>query len=442
MSEPITELLYGNRAVDNPPANRNEDTIRIRGASDGKPAWFSLGKKELSTGLLCIGGTGSGKTNAIESIVQQLKKSMGPEDTMLIFDTKGDFFRDFYEADRGDRVLGSGSFASRSESWNLFREVLVDGYGQPAALNIQEISRALFKPYESAQQPFFANAARGIFSAYLLHAIRKAQEDPVYARKNLNNRAIFNYFNNANNERFKQLAASYPDLGYIELYLGEGKNNQALGVLAELQVMIQDCFIGNFSGNGEFSVRDFVRKKNGRTLFIEYDLAIGSVLSPVYSLLIDLALKEVLGHQIKETEPGNVYVVLDEFKLLPHLSHLDDAVNFGRSMGIKLIAGLQAISQVYDIYGEDKARSVVAGFGSILAFRPNDAKTREFVSEYFGKTLTAETILVGEKPDCDRRQGYTVEDWELRKLVVGEAFVSVMGRLPYRYRFPEYKKDR
>ncbi len=442
MSEPITELLYGNRAADNPPANRNEDTIRIKGTSNGKPAWFSLGKKELSTGLLCIGGTGSGKTNAIESIVRQLKTNMGPEDTMLIFDTKGDFFRDFYQAERGDQVLGSGSFACHSETWNLFREVLVDGYGQPAALNIQEISRSMFKPYESAQQPFFANAARGIFSAYLLYAVRKAQEDPIYARKALNNRGIYNYFSGANNESFKQLAASYPDLGFIDLYLGEGKNNQALGVLAELQVMLQDCFIGSFCGNGEFSVRDFVRKKGGRTLFIEYDLAIGSVLSPVYSLLIDLALKEVLGRQTEEAEPGNVYVILDEFKLLPHLTHLDDAVNFGRSMGIKLIAGLQAISQIYDIYGEDKARSVAAGFGSLLAFRPSDAKTREFISEYFGKTLTAETILVGGAPDCNRREGYTVEDWELRKLIVGEAFVSVAGRLPYRYRFPEYKKDR
>jgi hypothetical protein len=33
-----------------------------------------------------------------------------------------------------------------------------------------------------------------------------------------------------------------------------------------------------------------------------------------------------------------------------------------------------------------------------------------------------------------------VEDWELRELLPGEAFVKVTGRQPYRYRFPEYKK--
>ena len=92
-----------------------------------------------------------------------------------------------------------------------------------------------------------------------------------------------------------------------------------------------------------------MRKKGGKILFIEYDLTSGSVLTPIYRLLIDLALKEALG---RSRGHGNVYIICDEFKLLPYLQHIEDAVNFGRSLGVKVVAGLQSISQLYELYGE------------------------------------------------------------------------------------------
>ena len=58
----------------------------------------------------------------------------------------------------------------------------------------------------------------------------------------------------------------------------------------------------------------------------------------------------------------------DEFKLLPNLQHIDDGVNFGRSLGLKVFAGLQSIEQLFETYGEIKGRNLVAGFSSIFAF--------------------------------------------------------------------------
>ena len=52
-------------------------------------------------------------------------------------------------------------------------------------------------------------------------------------------------------------------------------------------------------------MRDLVRKKGGRFVFLEYDLQIGAMLSPVYSLLFDLAIKEALG---RNKTSGNTYL--------------------------------------------------------------------------------------------------------------------------------------
>ena len=46
----------------------------------------------------------------------------------------------------------------------------------------------------------------------------------------------------------------------------------------------------------------------------------------------------------------------------PNLRHVDDAVNFGRSLGIKFLIGYQNIEQIADIYGEARAHSLLSGF--------------------------------------------------------------------------------
>ena len=66
-------------------------------------------------------------------------------------------------------------------------------------------------------------------------------------------------------------------------------------VLAFLQQTLNKSFSGVFREPGDFSVRQFVRAKRARALFIEYDIAMGSRLSPIYRILMDMAIKEALG---------------------------------------------------------------------------------------------------------------------------------------------------
>jgi type IV secretory pathway TraG/TraD family ATPase VirD4 len=206
--------------------------------------------------------------------------------------------------------------------------------------------------------------------------------------------------------------------------------------------VVNDLFVGAFNDDGVFSMRDFVRKKGGRTLFIEYDLAIGDLLSPIYTLLFDLVLKETLSRNAS-TAKGNVYLILDELKLLPNLRHLDDGINFGRGLGLKIIAGLQSVDQLNSVYNSNEAiaQNIIAGFSSIISFRLNDAKTREHITKLHGKNVIVEQYqgLDGLLKET-RRDGFIVEDWDLAKLEVGEAVVGIPQVPPFTFRFELFRE--
>lgn len=375
--------------------------VELPGVYNNQHTYVNLDDDILSKHTLLIGGTGSGKTNTFYYFIEQLKREMTANDVMIVFDTKGDFESKFYS--QGDIILGNSSkYKNITEKWNIYKELVVDGWNdENIQMNTNEITYSLFKDaMEKTNQQFFPSAARDLFASILL-AHLKAGKNSIDIRKlAFNNKALKGYFDKLNPKKIIKLLSVSPELSSVLSYIGDGSSNQALGVIAEMQNVIRKIFIGSFAQDGRFSVREFVRQKNARTLFIEYDLSMGETLTPIYRLLFDLALKEAMGRSKSE---GNVYFVCDEFKLLPDLQHIEDGVNFGRSLGVKVFAGVQSIEQLYEIYGESKGKNIAAGFSSVYAFKANDSSTRDFISDLYGKNIileqykTSNNTLVEEK---------------------------------------------
>ena len=159
------------------------------------------------------------------------------------------------------------------------------------------------------------------------------------------------------------------------------------------------------------------------------------MLSPVYCLLFDMAIKEALCRKRSE---GNVYFIADEFRLIPNLQHIDDAVNFGRSLGVKFMIGIQNIEQVYDCYGEQRARSILSGFLTSVSFRVNDASSKEYIKNLHGENRKKETYMSSVQTRGlteSIRDAYVVEDWDISNLGLGEAIIGLPGNAPFKFRF-------
>lgn len=411
--------------------------LQLRGEFNGKPAILGLDSDLISKHMMLVGGTGCGKSTLFYHIIGQLKKSMTADDVMIIFDSKGDFYSKFYSAK--DCVIGnSPQYIQQSERWNIFKELLADGWNdRQIMLNTQEICKALFdERTKNNNNPFFPNAARDLLAAILATTIRIGEGEKQFIAENFYNDRIKEFLDSCSGEDICDFLDGFGDMRAVMSYI-EGDTAQSQGVLAEMFSVVRDVFIGVFAEKGKFSMRNFVRQKGGRTLFIEYDLSIGSVLTPIYKLLFDLALKEALG---RTKSQGNVYFICDEFKLLPNLQHIDDGVNFGRSLGVKVFAGLQSIEQLFEIYGQSRGRNLAAGFSSILAFRANDVTTRDYISSLHGKNMVLEQYrMLDNKIVEEKRLGSTVEDWDLNSLRVGEAIVGLPFAPPFRFYFENYK---
>ena len=212
--------------------------------------------------------------------------------------------------------------------------------------------------------------------------------------------------------------------------IGDRNNNQALGVFGELRSMLYDCFQGVFCqkpspSSPSFSIRHAIREKGGKTIFILYDMSLGETMIPIYRLLVDLALKEALS----TNSNGHTHLFLDELKLLPKVTHLEDALNFGRSKKVSVVAGLQSVGQIYSTYGKETGQVILGGFGSVIALKSNDYESREYISQLFGPNVIAYRYENGSNVPIDReRDGNTVEHWHLQNLEAGHAIVGLASQ--------------
>ena len=427
------EVFSGNRLFDACQYQEKDPHFFLMGHSaQGEPMRIPVGEQMLSRHMLLLGGIGTGKSNAFNFLIRNVRSSLTDRDVVIIFDTKGDFYREFYQP--GDVVISNDSRAdggSGPDYWNLFGEVTIDDRVEE---NILGIAKSFFsEKLAHTTQPFFPNAAKDLFSALLLHMVRSDQ-----FASSRNNQALRSLFDTFSVPAMKRILQSHQDLKAMTSYIEDEKSGQTLGVVAELQQMVREIFVGNFRKKGGLSMRQLVRQKGGRVIFVEYDLGIGAMLTPVYRLLIDLAVKEAL---CRTSNEGSVYFFIDEFRLLPHLEHIDDGVNFGRSLGAKFFVGIQNIDQIAAAYGQNLARSILSGFGTTLAFRVNDAGSREYIKGLFGRNIKLQTYLsaVQNRGVSEQiREGYVVEDEDITNLPVGQAIIGAPGCQPFRFQFKRY----
>ena len=417
----IRRCLWGSVLEENHPPHRASPLLCLAGNCRGHPASLCLSEADLSRGLMALGATGTGKSQFLLACAQQLREKLGQEYSMVVLEVKKDYSPALFRP--GDLILGQGRDRQESVRWNLFADLTDDGWEDEAIrLNCMEFSRQLFADKKNQSQQFFPDAAQLLLYVVLLSYIQQGRSS-LLQRQKLSNAGLRSFFSQYDPDQYIQLMERCEDPGVVRMLLGASADNpQALGVLGEEVLTILSTFSDVFGEVGDFSVRRFVREKQGQVLYLRVDPAYRETQRRVFSLIINLMFKEMLAQ--RADTGGHLLFLCDE---LPAIGRVDmpTALNLGRAKGLICLAGLQSVEQLYEIYGEHAGNAVLAGFCNQALFSPNDPKTRQYIRELFGENRVEELILSPGGVHAVQRGGHVVEDSHLAGLRVGECICSL-----------------
>lgn len=427
------EYLFGESISHDYTPKYNPKSIVTLNGNSGK---IGFTKETLHSHMLLVGSTGSGKTNVIKQIIPQIQSSMNENDVMLVFDSKLDF-RAYH---RNFDFLISPIVSSKTEvstpvTWNIFMDLVADGWDHNSIIdNAEEISTVIFsEAIRTSSQQFFPTAAKDIFAAVISGMAFIGAKNIQFRIDHMNNCRLFEYISKLDANRLKRFLNPIPELSGVLKYVGNGTSDQALGVFAELQSVVKRTFLRSFRSDGRFSIRKCVKERKARTLFLEYNPSNNLSIRQIYQLLIDLFIKESLS---PNNVSGDVYIVCDEAKMLAHLDHLEDALNYGRSLNVSVIAGIQNVEQMLDIYGEHDARNILSAFQTSICFYNNDSASVKYVKDIFGQNVSAiQYLSPSGKIVEDRYTGCVVEDWDVAGLKLGESIVKMPFEKPFVFGF-------
>ena len=104
--------------------------------------------------------------------------------------------------------------------------------------------------------------------------------------------------------------------------------------------------------------------------------------------------------------------------------------------------GIQNIDQVYENYGENRARSLLSGFLTSICFRVNDPQSKEYIKQLHGQNRKKEIYMAsvqGRGIVENIRDANVVEDWDITNLDIGQAIIGLPGKPPFLFRFKYFK---
>lgn len=390
----------------------------------------------LQKHILVIGATGTGKTNGIFQLVKEIKSKMTEKDTMIIFDTKGDYLKEFYEEKRGDVAISVGKEGKYNyETWNLFEDVKFDSEFTQKTTIFEIISTLFDDAIRKSQNPFFPQAARDIAVAITLNLLRE--------RENMSNEDLRKVIFEGGLPKIMEILKKYPDTVWANEYVSVG-GPQAQGVYGELVGTLYPILNGPFGEKGTFSIRNFVRQPKKRAVFFVFGINTSKALTPAYKIMYDLAIKEVLTRKAKGG--GRTFFVIDEFSLLPNLNYIENGLNFGRGLGARFIISTQNVNQVIDAYNQFRGMSILSGFGTVIAFKLFDKPSRDFVSQRYGRHIKNIKVRDSSEYEGSERKNYVegnvIEDWHISGLKSWEAIICLPRLNPGKFTFAEYKSRR
>lgn len=378
---------------------------------------------DLNGNVLINGITRTGKSFFAETIAEEIEKKR-EADWRIYFDVKDDYIRKFYKSE--DKVI---SFRNNLGSYNYFKFNLVKEVrmSDDPDTEIREITNMLItEQKERANDPFFCMAAAQIFRGYIETIIHCYSNNPT-------NKVIIQNLKMMSLSQLKEHLLKWPaNRNIVRDYLGEkeGEMTKMTQSIMACLTELLDLFSGNFCDEGEDTIHGYIKGSYGRRLFFEYDYGRKESSNAFFRFFLSKLIRSKLS-QTTNREQKFIFF-LDEIAVLNGDFGLMDALTIGAGNGLQIIVITQSLEKLYclspRLNNGHITNASLAGFASVVTFRPADIESIKKLEEIFGeKEFQRITFGISRytSPTAEVVRENNVSSKEFSKLGVGEFYAKI-----------------
>ena len=375
---------------------------------------------------IILGSTGTGKTNAILDLLDQIRKN---GDRAIIYDKMGSYTANYYQPQK-DIILNP--LDQRSKAWSFYNEIRRES-------DYDYIASALIPEKKDSSGPFWTDSARRVFSVFAQKLKNQLKENP--SNKNFLQLLI--------KSNFKILADFLSSTSATSLINVESEKT-SLSILAILSAYLSSLkYLKDDNSHENFSIRNWIELENNDSfLFISSRSDQHDSLQPLISTWIDIAVKALLSldqNNYAKTDKRRVWIILDEIGSLQQMPSLLDGLAQSRQFGGAFILSLHSISQLKSIYGKDKTDTITSLCRNKLFFAGADDETAEYCSQNLGHQEIEEVKEGISYGANEIRDGVSLNNYKSHKRIIISSQImymkSLQAYLKFAGNFPISKID-
>jgi type IV secretory pathway TraG/TraD family ATPase VirD4 len=359
----------------------------------------------LTKHMIVVGGTGSGKTAGyFWPILEEINEFENCK--TIIHDVKADFTEK--KKSRGQRISKKeeknhvykneyteyldrdfmliAPWDERSAQWNVAKDCRTKEEAQQLADTF----------IEKSDNPMWSNGAKALLVGFI---VKLQKEKDI----NWNWQDIVDQLSQPIKnwhpimKKYNSLAA-----GLVEDPTSKTALSYVSTLLSYVQIFEQLAWAWPNSQDG-ISIKDFVSDDNtgNQILILQNNQTYRTIVQSIYPCMIELLSNYLNSPAFGDSKDRRIYFLLDEVYQLGKIDKIGTILETGRSKGLRAVLAMQDIHQLYDLYGQEKAKSWINMVGSYAICGISGETAEFFADKIIGKT----EIL---------KQNYTEEDGKIK----------------------------
>lgn len=317
--------------------------------------------------ILLIGSTGGGKTTALWPLLEAARER---GDKMLVLSTKHDFEAKW----RGPFSLLS-PFDKRGARWILGRDVRTH-------LDAQSLAETLIKGNE--KEPMWSDGARALLVG-LIADMQTKMGDTWSARdigKSISESLATFKVLKAIIERENPVAATILAGGADSRTVASFIVNLVTAVIPIINLGVSD-----YASNAKstWSVKDWLGGKTPATTIIGWRDSAKSMSRSWAASLIEQTVRQVMDMHDTPPDKRRIWLILDEVAQAGKIPSITQALETGRSKGLRVVLGAQSLAQIRREYDKETAQIWEGQTGTKIITRLESTDEQQWASKMVGE---------------------------------------------------------